>query len=50
LLGYKREEVAEKDTQKILWKSAKKLLNNVFLTKMAEYNFMGPKPQTFEAY
>lgn len=50
MLGYKREDVAEKDTQKILWKSAKKLLDNVFLTKMTEYNFMGPKWQTFEAY
>ena len=43
LLGYKREEICEKDTNKLEWKKAKNLINEDFFKKIGEYNAYGPK-------
>ena len=50
LLGYTREEVCERDTNKLEWKRAKILLNEDFFKKIGEYNPFGPKDGAFKEY
>lgn len=51
ILGYKREEVCERDTNKLSFKLVRELLNDeAFFQKMQEYKFSGSKTQEFRAY
>jgi hypothetical protein len=51
ILGYTREEVCERDTNKLSFKKVRELLSDeVFFQKMQEYKFSGPKTQDFRAY
>jgi len=51
MLGYTREEVCERDTNKLSFKKVRELLNDeAFFQKMQEYKFTGPKTQEFRAY
>jgi hypothetical protein len=50
MLGYKREDLCERDTNKIEWKKAKTFLNEEFFKKIGEYNPFGPKEFEFRAY
>lgn len=51
ILGYTREEVCERDTNKLSFKKVRELLSDeVFFQKMQEYKFAGPKTQDFRAY
>ena len=49
-LGFSREQVCEPGTQLFFWKVAKNLLNEDFITKMAEYDFRGSKDGEFKKY
>jgi hypothetical protein len=37
LLGYTREEICERDTNKIEWKKAKNLIDEEFFKRIGEY-------------
>jgi len=51
ILGYKREEVCERDTNKLSFKLVRELLNDeAFFQKMQEYKFAGPKTGEFRTY
>jgi hypothetical protein len=50
LLGYTREEVCERDTNKLEWKKAKNLINEDFFHKLGAYNPFGPKEGEFKDY
>lgn len=50
LLGYEREEICERDTNKLEWKKAKNLLNEEFFNKLGAYNPFGPKEGEFKSY
>lgn len=56
LLGYNREDICERDTNKLDWKKARLVLageNNdgtEFFKKLGEYNPLGSKENTFAAY
>jgi hypothetical protein len=56
LLGYTREEICERDTNKLEWKKAKKVLlgeNNdgaEFFKRLTEYNPFGAKDVQLKAY
>lgn len=56
LLGYKREEICERDTNKIEWKKARKVLlgpnedGAEFFKRIGEYNPFGPKEDLFTLY
>lgn len=50
LLGYTREEVCEKDTNKLEWKKAKLLINEDFFKRLGEYNPFGAKDGHFHPY
>jgi len=43
LLGYKREEICIKNTNKFWWKLAKKLVDDEFVYKMIDYKIQGPE-------
>lgn len=45
LLGYRREEICERGTNKFFWKKAKNLLDDEFLNRLAFYNSLGPKEE-----
>lgn len=51
LLGYTREEVCERDTNKLSFKKVRELLaDEGFFQKMQEYKYSGPKTAEFRAY
>lgn len=50
LLGYKREQVCQEDSNKFFWKIAKKLVNDDFLDKLADYTPFGLKTHKVHAY
>lgn len=49
-LQYKREDICEKDTNKFFWKKAKHLLDDDFITRLVDYNALGPKEDNFQRY
>jgi len=49
-LGYEREAVCEKNTNKFFWKKAKLLLDDEFLNRLANYNSLGPKDKHLFRY
>lgn len=50
LLGYDRDEICERDTNKIEWKKAKELLTPAFFERLNSYNPFGPKTGEFKEY
>ena len=50
LLGYTREEICERDTNKLEWKKSKKLIDETFFKRIGEYNPYGPKEGEFKQY
>ena len=48
LLGYTREDICERDTNKLEWKKAKKLIDEEFFKRLGEYNPYGPKEGEFK--
>jgi hypothetical protein len=50
LLGYSREEICERDTNKLEWKKAKELLNEDFFKRLGEYNPFGSKEGEYKSY
>lgn len=50
ILGYEREVICERMTNKIWWKLAKKQLNEEFLKKLMNYQVSGPKESDFKKY
>ena len=54
LLGYKREDICERDTNKLEWKRAKLLISandgNDFFKRLGEFNPFGSKDGEFKAY
>jgi len=56
LLGYKREEICERDTNKLEWKKARQVLlgpnqdGAEFFHRIGEYNPFGPKEEQFKLY
>lgn len=55
LLGYTREEICERDTNKLEWKKAKHILTDggegaEFFKRLGEYNPFGAKETSFKAY
>lgn len=50
LLGYKREDICEVDTNKLWWKKAKVHINDDFFMRLFKYNPVGPKPDEFKPY
>jgi hypothetical protein len=49
-LKYTREEICERDTNKLEWKKAKKLIDETFFTKLGNYNPFGPKEDEYHQY
>ena len=47
LLRYTREEICERDTNKLEWKKAKKLIDEEFFKRLGEYNPYGPKQDEY---
>lgn len=50
LLRYSREDICERDTNKIEWKKARLLVNHSFLEKLELYNPIGPKHDDYKVY
>lgn len=50
LLGYKRDQICEDNTNKLWWKKAKSLINDEFFMKMFKYNPVGPKEDEYKLY
>jgi hypothetical protein len=56
LLGYNREEICERDTNKLEWKKAKHIILGPsgdgadFFKRIGDYNPFGQKEETFKAY
>mmetsp|Transcript_38570 Transcript_38570/g.28445 ORF Transcript_38570/g.28445 Transcript_38570/m.28445 type:complete len:103 (+) Transcript_38570:202-510(+) len=50
LLGYEREQICERGTNKIQWKKAKELLNEDFFKRLAAYKPIGPKEGKMKEY
>jgi hypothetical protein len=49
-LRYKREDLSEKDTNKLEWKKAKNFVNDEFFTRISSYNPFGAKDEEYKAY
>jgi hypothetical protein len=43
LLGYDRDHICEKGTNKFFWKKAKTLINDEFINRLINYTAMGEK-------
>lgn len=43
MLSYKREDLCERDTNKIDWKKARNFINEDFFKLIGQYNPWGPK-------
>lgn len=50
LLGYKREDICEVNTNKLCWKKAKEFINDGFFMNLFRYNPVGPKDSEFKTY
>lgn len=50
LLGYQREQICEKGTNKLDWKKAKTLINESFIDRLINYQVTGPKSGDFSGY
>lgn len=51
LLGYSREDICERDTNKLSFKKVREIIGDEsYYQKMAEYKFAGPKTQEFRSY
>jgi hypothetical protein len=50
MLKYKREDLCERDTNKLFWKKAKTFLNLEFFKVLSEYDPYGPKEGDYLAY
>jgi hypothetical protein len=50
LLRYEREDICERDTNKLEWKKAKVLLNQEFLERLYYYDPIGPKEGDYKVY
>lgn len=56
LLGYTREDICERDTNKIEWKKARQILlgpnqdGAEFFKRIGDYNPFGPKEENFTLY
>ena len=50
LLKYKREEICERDTNKLDFKSIKPLINEDLFDRMSNYKPIGPNESEFEVY
>lgn len=50
MLGYTREDLCERDTNKIEWKKAKNFINDEFFRRIGEYDPFGPKEEEYTAY
>ena len=49
-LGYSREEICERDTNKLDWKRAKVILEDEFFYRLSMYNPFGPKEDDYKEY
>lgn len=50
LLGYKREDICEENTNLLNWKKAKNFINDDFFKRIRDYNPVGPKDAEFLPY
>lgn len=50
LLGYEREQICERDTNKLEWKKAKHLVDDEFFRRIGEFNPFGPKETEYKPY
>eukprot|EP01022_Parablepharisma_sp_SALTPOND_P015998 TRINITY_DN2300_c0_g1_i1.p1 TRINITY_DN2300_c0_g1~~TRINITY_DN2300_c0_g1_i1.p1 ORF type:complete len:516 (+),score=106.09 TRINITY_DN2300_c0_g1_i1:2776-4323(+) len=50
LLGFKREDLCEPETNKLFWKKARKIWNEGLLDKFQEYTPVGPKEGQYKKY
>jgi hypothetical protein len=51
LLKYEREQICERDTNKLEWKKAQILIyDDEFFKRIGEYNPFGPKEEEFKPY
>jgi hypothetical protein len=50
LLGYDRDEICEKGSNKFFWKKAKTLINDEFINRLINYTAMGEKNQVYYGY
>lgn len=50
LLGYEREQICMKGTQKLFWKTAKHLWNPDLLAKMANFDYVGAREKPIKVY
>jgi len=51
LLGYSREEICDRETNKLSFKKVREIIGDeTFYQKMAEYKFAGPKTGDFRDY
>jgi hypothetical protein len=51
MLSYSREEVCERDTNKLLFKKVRSILrDNDFYEQMSNYKIQGTKPGEFREY
>ena len=50
MLKHDREQICERDTNKLEWKKAKHYINDEFFKRIGEYNPFGPKEEQFKSY
>lgn len=50
LLSYDRESICEPKSNKFFWKKAKNYLNDEFLSRLVNYQILGPKEDSFTPY
>ncbi len=50
LLGYTREQICEKETNKLWWKIAKGKVSTMFSSRIFAYNPCGPKDSEFKRF
>jgi len=49
-LGYQREQICERDTNKLEWKKAKMLIDSDFFKRIGEYHPFGQKTAEYKQY
>lgn len=50
LLGYERERICEKNSNKFFWKYAKQYIDENFVNRLIGYKVMGPKDGKYPGY
>ena len=50
LLKYEREEICERDTNKIEWKKVREIINEDFLQRLTSYTPFGSKMDEYKVY